>query len=129
MGEELNERTSGKLWSLANIEDCISYNANIPKGQSITLGFSGDGIEDVSVVGEHFVLYAVNEVEPVEDIDYEKDTDQDDLPDYYEEELGTDPLKSDTDGDGLDDGYEYWELMTEPLLIDSDSNGINHWKG
>ena len=101
------------------------YNANILAGQSIKLGFSGDGLNSSSINGKSFELYAVNEVTPTGDIDYEKDTDQDELPDYYEEEIGTDPLNPDSDGDGLPDGYEYWELITDPLLADSDNNGIS----
>ena len=101
------------------------YNANILPGQSAKLGFSGDSLKDSSITGKSFVLYAVSDVELTQENDYEKDTDQDDLPDYYEKELGTDPLNPDSDGDGINDGYEYWELMTDPLLVDTDNNGIS----
>lgn len=60
-----------------------------------------------------------------EDIDYELDTDEDGLPDYYEDILGTDKNNSDTDGDGLSDSYEVLYLGTDPLKADTDDNGIN----
>ena len=60
-----------------------------------------------------------------EDIDYELDTDEDGLPDYYEDEIGTDKNNPDTDGDGLSDGYEVLYSGTDPLKPDSDDNGIN----
>lgn len=57
-------------------------------------------------------------------IDNETDSDNDSLPDFWEEFLGTDPSKADTDGDGLSD---YTEILigTDPTLIDTDSNGTN----
>lgn len=57
-------------------------------------------------------------------IDYEKDTDKDGLPDFFEKNLGTAPNKVDTDGDGLTDGYEYFDLATDPLKADTDGNGM-----
>src|SRR5439155_24719245 len=36
-----------------------------------------------------------------------KDSDKDLLPDVLEKQLKTDPCKADTDGDGVEDGYEY----------------------
>lgn len=52
------------------------------------------------------------------------DTDGDTLPDYLEKEYGCDVNNPDTDGDGLSDGYEIYILGTNPLLSDSDENGI-----
>ncbi len=60
-----------------------------------------------------------------DDIDYELDTDEDGLPDYYEDIIGTDKNNPDTDGDGLSDGYEVLYSGTDPLKPDSDDNGIN----
>ena len=39
--------------------------------------------------------------------------------------MKTDPLNNDTDGDGLEDGYEELNLGTEPLIIDTDSDGLD----
>lgn len=55
---------------------------------------------------------------------YEPDTDNDDVPDIYEEYYGTDPEKSDTDGDGISDGDEIIHLGTDPTQKDSDGNRI-----
>jgi len=53
------------------------------------------------------------------------DTDEDGLPDWYEELIGTDPENPDTDGDGLPDGYEVFVSFTNPLLWDSEGDGIS----
>jgi len=47
------------------------------------------------------------------------DIDHDGLKGYQERQLGTDPLKADTDGGGLDDGMEVWDL-TDPLMAGDD---------
>lgn len=54
-----------------------------------------------------------------------EDTDKDGLPDIYEEELGTDISKPDTDGDRLTDYQEVYFTGTDPLKVDTDGNGIN----
>ncbi|ADZ83921.1 cellulose binding domain-containing protein [Cellulosilyticum lentocellum] len=101
------------------------YNANIAPGQTLTLGFSGDNLEDSTIEPNNYKLSYIGSATDKEEIDYELDSDNDDLPDYYENILGTDPLNADTDGDGLPDGYEYCELMTDPLLQDSDGNNTS----
>lgn len=53
------------------------------------------------------------------------DADGDGLPDKVENYMGTDPLKKDTDGDGLTDYDELFETFTDPTLYDTDNNGIN----
>jgi hypothetical protein len=50
------------------------------------------------------------------------DPDGDGLTTAQEQALGTDPLKADTDGDGLSDGDEVNIYHTNPLLADSDSD-------
>ncbi|MBU1945731.1 MAG: DUF333 domain-containing protein, partial [Nanoarchaeota archaeon] len=57
------------------------------------------------------------------------DSDNDGLPDYIENEAGTDILKNDTDNDGLSDYDEYLKYKTSPLMADSDGDGIpdNNW--
>nr|AHF25997.1 thrombospondin type 3 repeat-containing protein [uncultured bacterium Contigcl_1565] len=57
------------------------------------------------------------------EIDYDKDTDGDLIPDDLEPNYGTDKNDPDTDKDGLKDGYELF-LGLDPLKKDTDNNGI-----
>jgi hypothetical protein len=52
------------------------------------------------------------------------DSDGDGLSDQREAELGTDPLKPDTDGDTLKDGDEVLKYGTNPLNVDTDGDGF-----
>ena len=60
-----------------------------------------------------------------EDWEYLADTDDDEIPNIIEKEIGTDPYLKDTDGDLLDDCYEVFTTGTNPTLVDSDENGIS----
>lgn len=51
------------------------------------------------------------------------DQDGDGLLDTKETEIGTDIQDSDTDGDGLEDGFEFHHLGTDPLKADTDGDG------
>ena len=53
------------------------------------------------------------------------DPDKDGLSNKVEKELGTDPKKPDTDGDGLSDGAEVNQHKTDPLKADTDADGLN----
>lgn len=61
------------------------------------------------------------------------DTDDDLLDDGEEYALGSDPLRADTDDDGLTDGAEVNSYGTDPLLIDTDADQLSdqaeveHW--
>jgi len=52
------------------------------------------------------------------------DDDNDGWKDVEEPDYGTDPLKKDTDGDGLPDRFEFLSLGYDPLKLDTDGNGI-----
>ena len=56
-----------------------------------------------------------------DDIDYEKDSDSDGLPDDLEDYYGTDKNSADTDNDGVNDLYEIM-LQTDPLTPDDNGN-------
>jgi len=53
------------------------------------------------------------------------DADLDRLDDQQEDQLGTDPDSSDTDGDGLSDYTEVFITHTDPLVADSDGDGLS----
>lgn len=52
------------------------------------------------------------------------DEDRDGLNNADEIQLGTDPLKTDTDGDGFNDSLELFEHGTNPLSADTDGDGM-----
>src|SRR5262249_48934715 len=65
---------------------------------------------------------------PNDPIDAEEDRDEDGLTARREFQLGTDPRKADSDGDGLTDGDEVNGrngFATDPLRADTDGDGIS----
>ena len=58
-------------------------------------------------------------------VDETADTDEDGLFDYLEDYLGTDKTSTDTDQDGLTDYWEVRKLKTDPLKEDTDGNGVS----
>ncbi|WP_158057963.1 hypothetical protein [Halorussus halophilus] len=53
-----------------------------------------------------------------------EDFDADGLATYYEYAIGTDPFDNDTDGDGLDDGYELQYELLDPRTAHTDNDSI-----
>jgi alpha-tubulin suppressor-like RCC1 family protein len=58
------------------------------------------------------------------ELDPAGDKDGDGLTNGEELSLGTDPWNADTDGDGMEDGYEHWHQFS-PLVIEIGTNGPN----
>ena len=56
-----------------------------------------------------------------------EDLDFDMLPDAIEASIGTDPLNSDTDGDGALDGWDSWPLDPD-IAWDQDKDGVEDWE-
>lgn len=60
------------------------------------------------------------------------DSDKDGVRDIDEKRYGSDPTKTDTDGDGLNDYLEIFQYNTKPTVADSDGDGyldgneVNH---
>ena len=55
------------------------------------------------------------------------DKDNDGLGKCLEQQIGTDPMNPDTDGDGLKDGEEYLNYKTNPLNKDTDADGLSDY--
>lgn len=125
-----------------------TYTGTVYANSSVSLGFngvkSGDPvITDYSltevVVGEDAVYIAatIND-----DINWSEllDSDNDGLPDEYEEKYGCDPMNPDTDGDGLPDGYEILTIGSDPAnahsldsvlsddKYDNDDDGLSNYE-
>ena len=77
-------------------------------------GGVGDGIE---------VMRGLNPLDGTDDVRM-SDPDGDLLPTPLEIQIGTDPLKADTDSDGLTDGEEWSIYRTDPLRKDTDLDGL-----
>ena len=56
------------------------------------------------------------------------DTDGDGLTDWEERKIGTNPILSDSDSDGISDSVEVRSTRTDPLLVDSDADGFSDGK-
>ena len=54
-----------------------------------------------------------------------QDADNDAVFDQFEEDFGTDPTLTDSDGDGLSDGEELFEIGTNPSDADTDDDGVD----
>ena len=88
-----------------------TYNANIVAGQSVSFGFNGNegSLEDVP---KSYLLYSYKLYDGKS---MEIDTDNDGLVDGVENLLGLNYKEKDSDGDGLDDYFEYSLCGLNPL--------------
>lgn len=124
--EFMMERKIEYFWSAELMEKKENYyhiknagfNANIKPGESLRIGIMGSqgksGNKPFSCQLRHIEWEHFSQA----------DTDRDGLTNEVELEIGSNPCKEDTDGDGLPDGYEVSELETNPCKVDSDGNGI-----
>lgn len=94
------------------------WSQNIEPEQRVTVGFLADSSTLDAVPKNYSMKKYSNE------INYDRDSDGDELTDVDEVILGTNPYDSDTDGDGLSDGMEELYLCLNPLKPDTDDNGI-----
>ncbi len=104
-----------------SINGIIIADKIIINGNSINL----NGNDNIArFIGTESEVYDFSDLEYLPE-DWLGDTDEDDLFDIYEKVIDTDPLKPDTDGDKLPDGYEVLTLNTDPLEVDTDENGVS----
>lgn len=126
---EITEIWNGTIESHENNHYVIKnagYNANIPKNNSVSVGFKGkDGSKSDVPKNYELKSYELKSRQEYMGDSFEMDTDEDGLPDGVETKLGLDYRKADTDGDGLTDYQELYMTMTDPLLTDTDDNGTS----
>jgi YVTN family beta-propeller protein len=84
--------------------------------QVVLAGASHGGIADSWAIA--------NGLDPTDPALPFEDPDHDGLTNLQEFQIGTDPNKADTDGDGLTDGQEVLLYHTNPLLFSTDGTGI-----
>lgn len=111
------EQHTGNHYIIRNAE----YNSNIGVNESVSIGIKGyDG--KLSDEPFNFQLYSYSDTQN-EELDL-TDSDNDGLPDFYEDAIRTDKYNVDSDGDGLPDGYELFTTLTYPNTSDTDDNGV-----
>lgn len=104
-----------------NLNGVIIADKIVINGSSININYKDDIAQFIGNTSE---VYDFSGLEYLPE-EWLGDTDEDELFDIYEKVIDTDPFDSDTDDDGLPDGYEVINLNTDPLEIDTDENGIS----
>jgi uncharacterized protein (TIGR03034 family) len=100
------------------------YNSCIKANKSVTFGFScNEGNKEQTITEFNLYSYTLYNGESME-----LDTDKDGIVDGAEKLVGSNYLLSDSDGDGLNDYYEYCICNISPISIDSDSDGIKDFE-
>ena len=84
----------------------------------------GDGYKDQWEL-EYNGSYGLDPKNVATGINESVDLDSDGLNFSLEAKALTDPNDFDTDDDGLNDSYEYFNLTSDPTLFDTDSDGLN----
>lgn len=129
------------------------YNSNIPAGESISIGFTGDsGVKEYEPFDYKLYTYELSTSEyieladgkidkayletaiyprllldglPIEDVRLADDFDGDGVTLIEEYELDTNPFSADTDEDGLNDYDEVHVYGTNPINFDTDSDNMS----
>jgi hypothetical protein len=127
-GGEIRLYINGELEASAEFTGYINYSNHV-----LSLGrgyyedeyanFSGD-FDDITIHNrplETSEIRALFDGSGVNTVVY--DDDLDGLTQQQEVEIGSDPLIIDTDGDGLEDGFEYYSGYLSPISVDSDDDG------
>ncbi|HUW20216.1 MAG TPA: M56 family metallopeptidase [Sedimentisphaerales bacterium] len=117
----LSLRLIGVVESKSALAARIKRILNRPTPKSAKLGVIG--LMLVFVTGAALLPMATAQEQPGDDTAVVLDSDKDGLENQLEQELGTNPRLSDTDGDGLSDYDEYCKYRTDPAKKDSDSDG------
>lgn len=105
-------------------DDALSDGAEVLQYSSDPLDPDTDdgGVDDGTEVNEDHT----DPLDPTDDVSVgASDPDGDGLSSDTEQELGTDPLDSDTDDDILSDGAEVQQYDTNPLDPDTDDGGVD----
>lgn len=111
------EKQEGNHYVIRN----AGYNSTIAPSENVSIGIKGcDGKLGDEPANIELYSYTITQNE---DVDL-TDSDNDGLPDFYEEVIGTDKYNVDSDNDGLPDGFELFTTFTYPNSSDTDNDGI-----
>ncbi|MDR0917882.1 MAG: cellulose binding domain-containing protein [Oscillospiraceae bacterium] len=101
-------------------------NLNIPPNSTLSLAISGskEG-ENWTVATPQITSMSVTEMSVSAEEYLSRDSDGDEIPDYYENILLSDRYNVDSDSDLLPDNYEFYTLGTALNSADTDNDGIS----
>lgn len=117
----LSLRLIGVIESKKALSGRIKHILSRPFPKTAKLGFVG--LMVIIISAAVLLPMARAEKQLIDNTSIILDFDKDGLENRLEAELGTNPKKSDTDGDGLSDYEEYCKYRTDPTKKDSDGDG------